>query len=301
MEIKSNFVIGVDVGGSHVSACLLNSGGGAFVTSSFLVRKEVSADGESGEIVDAWAVAIESCAETWPQRDDWRIGIAMPGPFDYEQGISLIKDLHKFDSLYGLNVREMLALRLGIDPGQIRMMNDASAFLLGEMRAGAGRGYSRAAGITLGTGLGSAHYFDHVLYDGDLWCTPFKDLRAEDYLCSRWFLEMYEIVKASKAESIEGKPAITGVRDLVLLYDEDFDVRMIFNAFGRHLAEILFLKYPPPLQDVVIIGGNIAKAWPNFMSAALAWCHEQGTVMNFRPAELGEMAALVGAAGLWKE
>ena len=36
------------------------------------------------------------------------IGIAIPGPFDYGNGISLIKDLEKYESLYGTNIKETL-------------------------------------------------------------------------------------------------------------------------------------------------------------------------------------------------
>jgi len=301
MEIRSNLVIGVDIGGSHISACAINIASTISVPLSSLKRREVRADGEAVEIVDAWAAVVEDCAGCLPNRSDWRIGIAMPGPFDYEQGISWIKGLHKFESLYEMNVRELLALRLGIAAGQIRMMNDASAFLLGEMKAGAGRGSSRAAGVTLGTGLGSAHYYDHVLYDGDLWCTPFKLSRAEDYLCSRWFLQMYESVKAYGSASITGRQSITGVKELAMLYEEDPDVSMIFTRFGRHLAEVLLSKYPPSVQDRLIIGGNIAKAGRLFIPAALEWFREQGVAIRLHTAELGELAPLIGAAALWEE
>ncbi|HRP57404.1 hypothetical protein, partial [Agriterribacter sp.] len=65
------------------------------------------------------------------------MGIAMPGPFDYEKGISYITGLHKYEYLYGLNVKELLAAELNIPLGNIRMMNDAAAYLAGELKAGA--------------------------------------------------------------------------------------------------------------------------------------------------------------------
>ncbi len=62
------------------------------------------------------------------------IGIAMPGPFDYEQGISLMKGMQKYDSLYGMNIRQILAERLGIPGEHITFINDAEAFYAGELR-----------------------------------------------------------------------------------------------------------------------------------------------------------------------
>ena len=82
----------------------------------------------------------------------------MPGPFDYEEGVSLITGLHKFESLYGLNVKELLAASLHIVPGMIQMNNDAICYLAGERKAGAVKDGSYVAGLTLGTGLGSAIY-----------------------------------------------------------------------------------------------------------------------------------------------
>ncbi len=60
----------------------------------------------------------------------------MPGPFDYEKGISFIKDQNKYESLYGLNVKEMMAERLGVSTDHIRLMNDAGCFLQGEVMGG---------------------------------------------------------------------------------------------------------------------------------------------------------------------
>ena len=40
------------------------------------------------------------------------IGIAMPGPFDYEKGISLMR--HKFEPLYAQDVKSFLQERIGL-------------------------------------------------------------------------------------------------------------------------------------------------------------------------------------------
>jgi glucokinase len=45
-----------------------------------------------------------------------RIGISMPGPFDYENGICLIKGQNKYEALYGLYIKGLLADKLGIEP-----------------------------------------------------------------------------------------------------------------------------------------------------------------------------------------
>ena len=288
-ERKGQKVVGVDIGGSHISVCVVDLQSAELLAHTF-TRKHVNPDGDANEIIGAWVDAISTCLSQ-TSVDSIRVGIAMPGPFDYEKGISLIKGLHKFETLYGLNVKELLAEKLGIAAQEIKMVNDASAFLLGEVLGGAGKGINNAAGLTLGTGLGSAGFFNGTIGDGDLWCTPFKDSRAEDYLCSRWFVQEYGAISGKKIE---------GVKELMGLYDEDQSVRLLFDRFGQHLAQVLMMKYPPQVQDMVIIGGNIAKAWNLFIPSAMDHFSAHGVKMNLQPAILGENAAIAGAAFLWK-
>ena len=37
--------------------------------------------------------------------------MAFPGPFDYEQGISLMKGLNKYDQIYGMKIPQELRKR----------------------------------------------------------------------------------------------------------------------------------------------------------------------------------------------
>jgi glucokinase len=281
-------VLGIDIGGSHISACMVELNNASFLRATE-VHAKLDPSGSAETLINAWAATIKKSFAKAIIPVGY-IGIAMPGPFDYEQGISQITGLHKFESLYGLNVKTILADALQTSPDNIRFINDASAFLLGEVKGGAGKGFANAAGITLGTGLGSAGYFDHVLQDGDLWCTPFKDSRAEDYLCSRWVVQEYK--------RLTGK-TIHGVKDLVQDFQNDEQAQHVFNTFGQHLGEVLLMKYPPALQEVVVIGGNIAKAWDCFMPATQKYFQMKGVRMNLRPALLGEDAAIMGAACLW--
>ncbi|WEK34231.1 MAG: ROK family protein [Candidatus Pseudobacter hemicellulosilyticus] len=285
--MKDIFVLGVDIGGSHISAALVNLENAAVIPTS-AVRLKTDPAGSARYLIDVWARAIEASYEHTGITEK-RIGIAMPGPFDYEEGISRIIGLAKFESLYGLNVKELLAERLEISPANIEMINDASAFLLGEVKAGAARGFRDAAGITLGTGLGSAGYFNGVLHEGDCWCTPYREGRAEDYLCSRWFVQEYEKATGNK---------VAGVRELIDLAPNNPVVIELFNTFGSQLAEVLLMKYPPSLQQVIVVGGNIAKAWKLFMPAAETYFWSKGKRMNLQPAQLGEQAAIIGAAFL---
>ena len=82
----------------------------------------------------------------------------MPGPFDYARGISRVA--HKLEPLFGVDLRERSPASLGTPPSAIDFVNDADAFLIGEWWVGAAAGHRRAAGVTLGTGVGSAYLLD---------------------------------------------------------------------------------------------------------------------------------------------
>lgn len=95
------------------------------------------------------------------------VGLAFPGPFDYERGISLIQGVRKFDRLYGLDVTESLLARLeGAGVEECRYVNDAAAFALGECFCGAASGAGRVMALTLGTGFGSGFVAAGRLPDG---------------------------------------------------------------------------------------------------------------------------------------
>ena len=76
------------------------------------------------------------------------VRLAMPGPFDYENGICLIDGLGKYAALYGTDLRAELGARLrgalGGAAEDIRFINDVAAFALGELRFGCARGTERA-------------------------------------------------------------------------------------------------------------------------------------------------------------
>lgn len=284
-----DIVAGIDIGGTHVTICLVDISKGELLQQS---RTRISINPAMGkdEMIQTWARVILDSYEK-VNIPVGKIGIAMPGPFDYQKGISYIKGLHKYESLYGENVKELLGTALGIEPGAILMMNDASAFLMGEQSMGAGVGYKNMVGITLGTGLGSAAYYNNCLEEGDLYCTDFKDAKAEDYLSARWLLGAY---KKETGEQLEG------VKVLADKVKSETIARQVFEEFGKNLGSVLVKRYKRQQPEVVVIGGNIAKAWDAFIPAAVSMQQSTGDLFTLKPAQLGEDAALVGAANYWK-
>lgn len=288
--MMENIVAGIDIGGTHITACLVNLDKATLISES-TVREHIDTSLGRDEIISAWAGAIRK-TYLLGGVDIGKIGIAMPGPFDYENGISHIKDLHKYESLYLQNVKDLLSEALEILPGNIKLINDASAFLLGEMYAGAGMGYSNLVGITLGTGLGSAAFYDNRLEEGDLYRTKFQEGCCEDYVSARWLIKRYELMTGKK---------LSGVKEIASDADENEPAKKVFEEFGGTLGRILHQRYQHQSPEVIIIGGNIAKAWNHFIPAALVEIESSSSSYTLKHAQLGEEAALTGAAYLWKD
>lgn len=282
-------VIGVDVGGSHITAGIVDLSTRQVLRKS-LLREHVNSKANADEIINAWSNTINKLFSTYPGCEK-RIGIAMPGPFNYEEGICLIKGVDKFESLYGLNIKKILATKVETEEDAILMMNDASCFLKGEVFNGAVAGCNNVAGITLGTGLGSARFHDEKFYEGVLYCLPYKDGVAEDYLSTRWFLKEY---KALTGDTVKG------VKELCLKISESNVIASLFDEFGKNLGNILSEYAQMYSCETIVIGGNIINTWNLFFEKTRNVLDQLPKTVTIRKAILGEEAALIGAASLWE-
>ena len=286
--MSESIVIGVDVGGSHITAALVDLESRKMIKDSW-IRKSINSGRSAEQIISDWCGTI---AKTFngAQLIECRIGIGIPGPFDYEEGISYIKGQEKYDALYGLNVKELMATCLGIPTENILLMNDAACFLLGEVFGGAGQGYNNVMGVTLGTGLGSSVYKENAAVDAELWNAPFKDSIAEDYLSTRWFARRYQ--------ELTGK-AIKNVKEIADIAKTDADAQAVFKEFGKNLAQFLNQWMPLESPDAIILGGNISKALRYFESSLKENLLPEFHGVAFVTSALGEEACILGASSLW--
>ncbi|WP_421938427.1 ROK family protein [Pedobacter sp.] len=277
--------LGVDIGGSHITAALVDLSTRTLVRDS-IKRSPVNSQESKEVILAAWCDIIADAFGNIKSGSRY-VGIAMPGPFDYEQGISLIKDQDKFKSLYQFNVKVELAKRLEIPAENIQFINDAAGFLQGEVFAGAAKGNAHVLGLTLGTGLGSSICINHKAEDADLWNSPFLDGIAEDYLSTRWFVKRYKQLSGT---------VLDGVKELVALIETDHLATRVFMEFGNNLAQFLIPIIRENKIDTVIIGGNIAQSFDAFAPELVATLRGNDIDTQIKISELKEHAALIGAA-----
>ncbi|MGY3055414.1 glucokinase [Pedobacter sp. UYEF25] len=288
--MDKHVALGIDIGGSHITAALIDLNSRQLIRDS-LRREVVNSRGKKEDIIKSWCNVINEIFKEIPQRLRY-IGIAMPGPFDYEEGVSLIKDQDKFRALYGINIKEELSDYLGIPKENICFINDAASFLQGEVYAGAAIGKSSVFGLTLGTGLGSAYSTNFKSVDADLWNKQFLDGVAEDYFSTGWFIKRYKEISGN---------ALDGVKTLVDLLESDVNAQRIFDEFGENLANFLAPIVKASHSDTVVIGGNISKSFFAFSPKLMETLKEHQLDVEIVVSKLNELSAIIGAASCCEE
>lgn len=297
MSGNSEYVVGVDIGGSHIACCAVDPRAGNIIENT-IVDKPVNSKAGRSEILDTWSQAIRTVVAQHEDVAPAGIGFAIPGPFDYQTGIASYSGNQKYECLYGVNVADELAEHLGL-AAPLRFINDATAFAVGSAWRGAGRGYERIVAATLGTGLGSAFIADGVpVVSGDtvpehgcVWHLPFEDGIADDYISTRWVVEQFTELKGNGMEGVKGVAEQAA---------HDADVRAIFENYGRNLGDILGPWIQRFGAQALIFGGNVAGAMDLFGPALLRALDSHGSNVAAEVCPLRDKAALLGAARLFE-
>lgn len=290
--------IGVDVGGSHVSCMAYDLEEKQLLAETF-AKNVLNNHGQPDEILQAWGNTIKTTIETAGSENVVGIGFAMPGPYDYTNGISLLTGQNgKYENMYGMNVPAMLHKLLHLpDDFKIRLINDASAFAIGEDQVGKAKDYSSSLSVTLGTGFGSAFIKnglpvvdgDDVPENGCVWHLPFEDGIADDYFSTRGLLKRFEMATGQKMK---------GVKSISELAPKNANARNLFDDFGAKMG--IFLQ--PWIEkfgiDILVMGGNISNAYHLYGNGLSAYLEKANIKMKIAVSELKENAAFIGGATL---
>lgn len=285
----------LDVGGTHVTAALVDPVGGRAVPAA-VIREPLDAHAAADAVLDA----IARAALALPDGHDTRWGVAMPGPFDYATGVGRFSGVGKFESLSGVDVGAGLRARLGGRAERLRFLNDADAFALGEYGSGAAAGHDRVVCLTLGTGVGSSflsagrpvHTGPLVPPDGYAHRLTVHGRPLEDTVSRRGIRSHY----ARLSPAADGH--LPDVRELAARAVKGDSAAA--EAF-RHAFGALGLALAPWLgrfeATAVVVGGSVARSWDLVHPALTTGLGASGgAAVPVLPARLPEEAPLIGAA-----
>ncbi|HEY3342928.1 MAG TPA: ROK family protein [Anaerolineae bacterium] len=269
-------IIALDIGGSSVR-------GGIIDATDLSVREFRAEDLDSYADAESIISKLAAVIDLYRREagDQGLIGIALgfPGPFDYAQGISLMKGgaatdpgvshtggRSKFESLYRVNVREALGKKLSALDVPILFRNDAEAAIIGEAKFGSGQAFRRVIGVTLGTGLGSAFIADGQVVlnnqavppNGWLYCMPFNGVQADQTFSTRGLVRrLREAGVTTNDVQAAGDAARAG----------DVRSRTAFLDFGHALGKFLTPYVSSFHAQAVLVLGGIANTFDLFQPA----------------------------------
>ncbi|HEY4155224.1 MAG TPA: ROK family protein [Puia sp.] len=298
---RDKVILGVDIGGTHISSALVSAADGCVLEETFC-KKEVDtrASGPNG-ILGRWMQALQQTISGLGEAELKGIGIAMPGPFDYENGISLLQGVDKYESLFGVNIRS--AMESHLIPGlrvPVIFENDSACFGLGEGLTGEGASHKNIIAITLGTGFGASFIRQGKIIkqgpgvpdQGYLYNIPFKNGIAEDYISARWLLNSYFELSGRRLHA---------VKELAELAETEKDpaAKEVFRTYGNNLAACLAHWLRSFKANCLIIGGSISNAMPLFLPELIRALKEnEGINIPIKRSKKTERSAISGAAGL---
>jgi glucokinase len=298
--MTQNIVIGVDIGGSHISCAAVDLTSRKVLRETFS-KQIVNNQAQATEIISVWAASLTDVLSKISSNEVKGIGFAMPGPFDYVNGICLIKGVAKYENLYGFNIADAIISSLDVPENfGARFINNASSFAVGEAWTGKASKVRRSMSVILGTGFGSAFIDNKIpVVDGPyvpkLGCVyhlPFKGEIADESFSTRWFTGRYK-----KATGNEAK----GVKEIAELASADKTAMGLFTEFGNNLGVFLGPWLNKFNAEVLVIGGDISSFYNLFGNVFEENLKKEKCRCKVEISELKEVATILGSAYLFDE
>ena len=163
-------ILGIDIGGSAVKGALVDTRTGKLLGERFSIETPSKAD----------AAEMRGIIVRIAQHLKWRgpIGVGFPGVV---QGTTVRTSANLHECFIDCDLGKLLA---NATKTPVRVVNDADAAGIAEMRFGAGKGEKGAAlMLTLGTGVGSAMFWRGVLIPNtELGHLPIRGKSAEKFI-----------------------------------------------------------------------------------------------------------------------
>lgn len=260
----AEIILALDIGGTFIKSAVFQNGA--------MLRKLPQIPSCSAGSRAEIAAAIESAIRQAGMVD--RIAVAIPGPFDYASGKFLMT--HKFAAVKDAYFSEFSCGK------PVSFIHDANAFLLGEVLHGAARGFLRAGGITLGTGLGAAlsnagglalDQSGSPAAEVKLWNRPYRNGIAEDYVSIHALLKDFSGMTAKELEELAAAGDLRA-QEAWCRYSQD--LYTLLREWSERIA-----------PEVIVLGGQLRKGLKLGVPVPAD--------LNLRFSELGEDAALWGA------
>ena len=302
MQLKGNFTIGLDLGGTNLRAAAIDRSGNLLDRVSGKTAWSAGREAILSEMTDE----LRTLRERWGAKELAGIGVAVPGFIQLKEGV--IRNSNNLASLENFPIRDEISRRLG---APVILENDANAAGLGEKWIGAGRGVDDLVLLTLGTGIGGAIIANGKLLRGSLGMAGelgHITVVANGNPCgcgNRGCVEKHASATAvtamAKLLGLGDGLSAKDVYDLAIAGNEK--ARTIFVSMGEALGIALAMLINTFNFPLYLLSGGVLGAWDLFAPAMLAEARWRSFTFRtadtrVEKAELGDDAGLFGAAYL---
>jgi len=262
--------------------------GGTYIKCSDGRSIPIDSGGSREEIRSALKHAVGNLSEIR------EVCIAIPGPFDYKNGIFLMK--HKFQAVYGESFASLVDSPASV---KFRYMHDVNCMLLGELRSGICDKYDNVALITLGTGLGFSMSLNHQIQVNSsgsplytIFRYPYKDGILEDYVSKRGILKCYAELSGTSRNEV----SVFDLSDMARSGDKT--AQECFSSTGHILGK----EIRPILAEFniqcLLFGGQISKSFDLMEEAVRDELHGMDSLKHISPIEDIDNATFKGLKSL---
>lgn len=288
------FALGVDLGGTTISAGLFDESGRIH---GELVSIPTEAHGPAEKTICNLLHVIDKAASS-ARADDLQlegVGVGSTGPLDPQSGQLL--QAESLPNLLFFPLGETVAKRSGLP---VSVTNDGNAFALAEARFGAGKGKSIVVGVTLGTGCGCGIIIEGKIVEGatansgEIYRAPLAGGNFDEVLSGRGLEKIFHEKTGRHRPGSE----ISKLAD-----DGDSDALETFRTFGRKVAAGLGTIAAVLDPSVVVLGGSVSSSFRHFSPALLEdlkryVAPQVAAGITIVPTHLGAVAGALGGAAL---
>ncbi len=266
----------LDVGGTEIKGSIATSEG---VIHMPLMRFPAKAKERKEDILNNFAQIVQILVTCAGDVCIGGIGMAFPGPFDYERGISLMRGLDKYDSIYGIPLEKEMKDRVKVLRGAAFVfLHDIEAFALGASQFGTVKNAKRILCLCMGTGAGSAFVCDKkvlkqgtgIPMNGWIYKEAFQDSVIDDYLSIRGLARL-------SCERMGRE--YSGLQLYEFCQKGDQSAKDVYRIFGEWIVEALTPFIDIFFPDALLLGGQISRSFPFFGQKLIETCKKKNILI----------------------
>jgi fructokinase len=297
---KSNYQIGIDLGGTKTEVILLAD------NNKELYRKRVATRVDTNEnyklVIESIHNLVGLALSKIEATDNYTIGVGIPGTMDSESGIVQNANTTWLEGHY---FKADLEKKIG---RQIFMDNDANCFTLAESLAGAAIGKKIVFGIIMGTGCGGGLCLDGTIHSGNHgiageWGHFSIDPNGEKCFCGNIGCIDTKLTGTGIARSYKNKTGKVISAEVIVQKARENDkiCRQIFDQFlddfGKSVGGLISTLDP----DAIVLGGglsNIPELYSTGVEKVKKYAYHENVRTPILKNILGDSAGVFGAAWL---